>query len=218
MTSTRTRLAFAATTLALVVAACGGSSTTPSPAGSDTAASQAPSAAPTEAPTAAPTEVASAEPSAALPSDIPSFQLPSTDKELEALLPSTYEGETLQKFSISGADAAAQDKETADLLAGIGKTPADVSIAVAAGSGDVSFIAVRLRGADQASLQKLFDLAAQQSGAQTERISLAGRDVWKNIEGSDSGSTSYYYIKGDVAFGVNAPDDAAAGKALAVLP
>ena len=86
------------------------------------------SAAPSEAPpSAAPSDT---------PVAIPSFAFPSADKELEALLPDTLCGDKAQKLSMGGAvfDNAA-DPSFVAVLRKVGKTTADVSLAIAADNG-----------------------------------------------------------------------------------
>jgi len=240
MTPTRARVALVAASLALIVAACGGSSSaspgasptstgptaapattavaaTPAPAMSDTPSTDAPAPEATESP-----EVSEAPPAEATdaPSDAPeaSFQLPSTAKDLEALLPNEYGGTKLMKFSMSGAEAAGQSEETAQVLASVGKSLADLSIAGASSqTGDVVFLAVRVAGADEGAMKRVFVASAQQAGEDLQQMSLGGRDVFKNAS-TDGQGGAYFYIRGDTAFGVTAPDDATAAKAIVLLP
>jgi hypothetical protein len=240
MTPTRARVALVAASLALIVAACGSSSaspgasptsTGPTAAPANTAATAAtPAPAMSEAPaTDAPATEAAASPAMSeappagasdAPSDAPgaSFQLPSTAKDLEALLPDEYGGTKLMKFSMSGAEAAGQSEETAQVLASVGKSLADLSIAGASSqSGDVVFLAVRVAGADEGAMKRVFVASAQQAGENLQQISLGGRDIFKNAS-TDGQGGSYFYVRGDTAFGVTAPDDATAAKAIALLP
>ncbi len=240
MTPTRARVALVAVSLALVVAACGSSSSaTPgaSPTGADGTAAPAPTGAAatpapamseapaTEAPATEAVEspaMSDAPPAEATdaPSDAPgaSFQLPSTAKDLEALLPNEYGGTKLMKFSMSGAEAAGQGEETAQVLASVGKSLADLSIAGASSqTGDVVFLAVRVAGADEGAMKRVFVASAQQAGEDLQQMSLGGRDVFKNAS-TDGQGGAYFYIRGDTAFGVTAPDDATAAKAIVLLP
>ena len=240
MTPTRARVALVAVSLALVVAACGSSSSatpeasptgadgtaapassgaaaTPAPAMSDSPATEAPATEAVESPAmgdAPPAEATDA------PSDAPdaSFQLPSTAKDLEALLPNEYGGTKLMKFSMSGAEAAGQSEETAQVLSSVGKSLADLSIAGASSqTGDVVCLAVRVAGADEGAMKRVFVASAQQAGEDLQQMSLGGRDVFKNAS-TDGQGGAYFYIRGDTAFGVTAPDDATAAKAIVLLP
>jgi hypothetical protein len=245
MTPTRARVALVAVSLALILAACSSSSSvtpgaSPTSAGGtvvtatpDAAATPAPSMSEppaTEPPaTEAPATEAVESPATSeappveasdAPSDAPnaSFQLPSTAKDLEALLPNEYGGTKLMKFSMSGAEAAGQSEETAQVLASVGKSLADLSIAGASSqTGDVVFLAVRVAGADEGAMKRVFVASAQQAGEDLQQISLGGRDVFKNAS-TDGQGGAYFYIRGDTAFGVTAPDDATAAKAIVLLP
>ncbi len=211
----------ASAALAIFVAACS-SSATPSPTAPPAAAA---SVAPSVAPSAAPSMQASAAPAAstapAASFAIPSIGLPSQDKNLEGILPSTFGGATLQKFSMNFAQFQGQssDKTFAQAVTALGLTPADVSVAVAAditGKG-VSFLAIRFAGADSGKLSQVFQAASQASGDVISSVNLGGKDVLKAK--SSNGDLTYFYIKNDTILGVTgAKDDATAGAALAVLP
>ena len=216
----------AAAALAVFVAACGGSATAaPSAAAPSVAVSVTPSVEPSVAPSAAAAAstapVSSTAPAAS--GAIPSFAMPSftPDKDLEALLPSTFGGATLQKFSMKGADFLDADP-TSDfnkVVASLGLKATDVSVAVAsdaAGKLDTQFAAIRFAGADSGKLLEVFKAASQASGDLVGSVNLGGKDVMKTKDAS--GSLSYFYVRGDVVLGVNAKDDTAAAAALAILP
>ena len=212
----------ASAALAVFVAACGGSATAaPSAAAPSVADTVGPSVAPSPPPeaTAAPAESTAPDASGAIPSfAIPSFN---ADKDLEAVLPSTFDGVTLQKFSFKGAEFLDQDPNSDfnKAVTALGLTASSVSVAAAAdatGKLDVSFIAVRFVGAESGKLLEVFKAAAESSGEFVGAVNLGGRDVLKAKDGS--GSFSYVYVRGDVVLGVTAKDDAAAAPALAVLP
>ena len=226
----------AAAALAVFVAACGGSATAaPSAVAPSVAASVAPSVAasvaPSVEPSAAPAASTSPAESAAAAAStapgasgaVPSFAMPSftPDKDLEALLPSTFGGATLQKFSMKGADFLDADP-TSDfnkVVSSLGLKVTDVSVAVAsdaAGKLDTQFAAIRFAGADSGKLLEVFKAASQASGDLVGSVNLGGKDVMKTKDAS--GSLSYFYVRGDVVLGVNAKDDTAAAAALAVLP
>jgi hypothetical protein len=212
--------AFAA--LAVVVAACGSSATpAPSAAAPSAAASVAPSVEPSPSPepSAAPAESTAPAASGALPSiALPSF---TADKDLEAVLPSTFKGVTLQKFSMKGAEFLGQDP-TSDFnkaVTALGLTAADVSVAIAgdpAGKMAVTFAAIRFAGADSGKLLQVFQAASQASGDLVGPANVGGKDVIKTKD--TNGGFSYFYVRNDVVLGVTAADDTTAAAALAVLP
>ena len=210
----------ASAAIAILVVACGGSATpaptaTPAPAA---AASVAPSASPSPEPSVAPSQSAAAAASGVLPS----IGLPNQDTNLEAVLPSSFGGVTLQKLSMKGEQFLGQSS-SADFnkaMSALGLTAADVSVAVAAdmtGKSGVTFIAIRFAGADSGKLSQVFQAASQASGDVVSSVNLGGKDVIKTK--STNGDLSYFYIKNDTVLGVSGvKDDATAGAALAVLP
>jgi hypothetical protein len=208
----------ASAVLAVFVAACGGSATAaPSAAAPSAAASVAPSTVPSPSSdaSAAPAESSAPAASGALPSiALPSFN---ADKDLEALLPSTFGGTTLQKISFKGAQFLDQDP-TSDfnkMVTALGLNASDVSMAAAVDAA-VQFVAIRFAGADSGKLLQVFQTASQASGDFVGSVNLGGKDVIKTKD--SSGSFSYLYVRNDVVLGVTTKDDATAAKALAVLP
>jgi len=215
--------------LAVLVAACGGSATAaPSVAAPSVAASVAsvaPSAAPSTETAASPSPEASAAAAASTAPTaskaLPSIGLPNQDTNLEAVLPSSFKGAKLTKFSMKGAQFLGQDP-TSDfnkLVVGLGLSAADVSVAVAseaAGAGDVTFVAIRFAGADSGKLLDVFKAATQASGSLISSVNVGGKDVIKTKD--SSGSFSYFYVRNDTVLGVSAKDDATATAALALLP
>ena len=216
----------ASAVLAVFVAACGGSATVaPSAAAPSAAASVAPSVEPSTVPSpsseasAAPAESTAPAASGALPSiALPSF---TPDKDLEALLPSTFGGATLQKISLKGVQAMGQDPTFNQAVTALGLTAADISVAVAAdptGKLEVQFEAIRFAGADSGKLLQVFQTASQASGDLVGTVNLGGKAVMKTKDSSGTGTFSYFYVRNDVVLGVTAKDDATAATALAVLP
>jgi hypothetical protein len=212
----------ASAALAVFVAACGGSATAaPSAAAPSVAASVAPSVEPSPSPEASAAAAASTEPVAS--GALPSFVIPSftADKDLEALLPSTFDGAPLQKISFKGAQFLGQDptSDSNKIVTALGLNASDVSAAAAAdaaGKLDVTFAAIRFAGADSGKLLEVFKAASQASGELIGSVNLGGKDVIKTKD--SSGTFSYFYVRNDVVFGVTTKDDATAAKALAVLP
>ncbi len=233
MVSSRTRLILpisVALAAAFVVAACGGAaSPSPSPSPSAPAAvspqpSVAASAPASAAPSAAPSAAASVEPSAAA-SPLASIPIPSlsADKNLESLLPSTFQGATLTKESVklgsipSGSGGSAEYQA---IVSSLGVDPSSVTVAVAidvTGKVKVTFLAVRFPGADSGKLQTVFTQVAQQAGTTTQ-LNLGGKSVTQVEKASSSGQGTYLYVKNDTILGVSAASDTDAGAALAVLP
>lgn len=213
-------LAATCAALAIVIAACSSSASASPSTAAATAAAVTASAAPSLAPSVAAIEA----PSLALPSlAIPSFN---ADKDLEALLPSDYCGAKTRKFSFAGAQFLAQpsasSKTFMNILGQMSKTPADVSVAIAsvaaAKCAGVSFVAFRIKGADQAQFEQLFlAAAAQDLGGFPTKVNVGGKDVWTYKDKTGVG-TSWVYFKGDVSFSVNASTETQAADALPLLP
>jgi hypothetical protein len=202
----------------LVLAACG-SSASPTPA----AASAAPAS---SAPTAAPASVEASSPAESVA--IPSFTLPSfnADVDLEKQLPDKLGTATLQKFSFKGAEflssGDASTKEFTDLLGAIGKSPADLSMAIAAdptSTADVTVGAFKVSGADANVLLNAFIQSGikQSAGATSTDVNISGKSVKKVSTPGDS-SPTYAYAHGDIVFFVTGTDDALIAEALSKLP
>lgn len=200
----------------LAVAGCGSSSTaTPTPASAATSvgSSAAPSAHPSvepsvEAPSTAPSEA------------IPGFSFPSSDKELEALLPAELCGVKTRKLSMSGdlfmTDA---DPQFLAMLSKLGKTAADVSFAIAGPSTssakDCSAGIFRIKGADGGQFKEAFLAASTAAGNTYTQKSLGGKDVYVDAK---SDSLQYAYFKGDALIFAGGATEQDAAEVLAQLP
>jgi hypothetical protein len=154
---------------------------------------------------------------------LPGFSLPSDDKSLEALLPSTLCGQAAIKLSMSGASfLTGAGAEFTATLAQLGKTAADVAIALAesdptkASGCKVSAGVFEVKGADDAQLQTVFLAAASQSETTYTQGSIGGKTVY--VDASNPSSKNYAYFKGDGIFFVSAPDDATATTVLSSMP
>jgi len=187
--------------LALALAACGGAA----------------------APTTSPAAAATPSPAASSPIDLPSDEIPSfqTDVDLEAQLPSTFCDQPTQKFSFTGAEFVANDEAFAGVVAALGRSASDVSVAGAGVAGPecagINLIAFRVKGADSGRFEELFINAQEaDTGARPTRSNVGGKDVWIVID--SGGTTSYIYFRGDTVFGVTAESQAGAAKGLAVMP
>ena len=205
--------AFASGVLLVTLSGCGGAAA-PSPQGSTVAA--APSQAQSVAPPSAAASVAA--PSEGAPSiAIPSFSLPSEAKDLEALLPDTLCGGKAIKASMTGASfAQSGQSEFLDAIKAVGKTPADVAFAFAAGpvNGCTAGI-LRIAGVD-ANLLKTSMLAAQsKSGETTTQSTVGGKDVYVT---AGTSATTYVYFHGDAVIFAGAKSETDAAGILQALP
>ena len=202
------------TIAAIVVTAC---SATAAPSAS-TAALQSASAAPSASfapPSGSPSALPSAGASASIA--LPSFVLPSTDKALEALIPDEMCGQKVQKLSMSGSAFEQADPEFVQLLAALGKTPADVSMAaggIQSGSKCSAGI-FEVKGADPAQFKQDFLDAAAKNGDHYTEKSLGGKTV---LADPTSKNVQYGYFKGDALIFVLADSDADAATVTAALP
>ena len=187
------------------------------------------------APTAAPSASLSAGASSGGPSFGPSDGTqPSVDShavpELEALLPAKVGDVALTRLSLAGRDfySTGTDETRArldDMLAKLGKTVSDLSVADA---GDPTGIAVlevgafRIAGADSTRL--LAEWVASNQGTspgrvQVSNVTLDGRALTRLVDtGRPVGGTINAFVKGDIIFLVDADDPALLSKALAQLP
>lgn len=213
MTKRPAGLALAAIALIGLLAACNSASSSGSPS---SAASVPASQAASEAPSTEPSEAASAQPSLALPS----FELPSNAKDLEALLPAELCGALANKFSLAGADFETMaDEEFAKTLSGLGKSASDVSMAIAAPltESDCGAGVFRIAGADTGRLQEVFVQAAEDEGSTATSTILGDKGV---VILATPGETAkqYVYFAGDAIFFAVAPDDATAESILSEMP
>jgi hypothetical protein len=208
MTSDR-RLLGGALGLALLVAACGGSTATTS--GASSAASQAPAA------TSSPADSQAAGSSTA-PS-MPGISLaPGNAGDLEAMIPTTVGSITFQKTSFDGASIPLSgtpfDNSKVDpLLAKYGKSVADLRFAMGistSATGVTMVYALQLKGVPASE----FMTALDSSTSATDKITLGGKTVYGT---TGTGMSSIIYPKDDVVFMVIA-SDADAAAIVAALP
>ena len=202
--------------VAALAAACSSSSTPAPPAA-----------------TAAPTQAPASQPAAATDNgggsiSIPSLSLGSFNlnqaPDLEAKLPSTFCNQTVGKLSMGGAEAfsGSTDPTFAAALQSLGKQPSDVAFAYGTISDtsqptcDVSFFAFQIKGVDQSQFEAVLIAAAKANGDTVSQVSLGGKNVIKDV--TAGGSTTYAYVNGDTALGVQTDTDEAAAKGLAAMP
>lgn len=198
--------------VAVVVTACGSSTNSASP-------SQAAVATPSLAASAAPTGSG-----AALPS------LPSSAKDLEALIPDKIGDITVLKSSMTGSQFVGEGagvKDAQDFLNGLGVSTEDVSVAIGlagdlnASSNPLAIVLFRAKGASSDRLLSLFKEATNRE-RKTPLVwapaSLGGKEVQKAADPEQGGGSVYLYATGDLLAFVTAGDDTKATEALSALP
>ncbi len=204
--------------LALAVAACGGSSA--SPTASAAPASQAPAATQPASSDNGAASQAPADTSGAAAS-FPAISLtPGSAGDLEAMLPSSVGSVTFQKTSIDGSQIAGAgtplDASKMDpLLSKYGKSIADVRMAIATGTGGTGAMpdlvyAIQIKGVPASEWASQID-SSSSTGA---KINVGGKSV---VGASQGGLTTAYYAKDDILFMVIA-SDADAAKIFSSLP
>ena len=210
-------LAIVATFVAVATAGCSsGASTTvaPSTGGSVESAAAPSSEASSAAVSETPSEAASTEPSFA----IPSFTLPSSDKALEALIPDQICGTEPLKGSLTGEQVFAGSTKDAAVVAALqsmGKTKADVSAAFGiTTSTDCGVAIIRVNGASESDLKRVFLASAASSGTTYTEDSVGGKAVLSD----DPTGFSYTYFKGDGIFTVKADTKQHAADILSAFP
>ena len=154
---------------------------------------------------------------------VPGFSLPSDDKGLEALLPSTICGQPAIKTSMSGASlAAGADPAFTATLTQLGKSASDVAFAISTGNPakvptcGVTAGVFEIKGADSGQLQTVFLAAAVAEEKAYTAANVGGKDVY--VDASDPTSKNYFYVKGDAVFFVSAPDDTTGATILSSMP
>ena len=230
----RTAIVLVAIGLAAILAGCAGATATPIASAVPVTpglATPPPAAPATPAPaTAAPATAppAGGAPGSASPSfSIPSFSLPSADKDLEGRLPDAINGVKLLKLSFKGTDflgsGNSSSKDLTDVLASLGKTPADLSIAVASdatGQLEMSLGAFRIAGADANTIITKFISASQKDSpdVKVSQANVGGKTVTQVDDPNSSSGPSYFYSSGDTVFFVETVDPALAAAAIATFP
>ena|SRR3990170_2570957 len=205
----RSRTLVVAGLVAIVLAACGSSSVSPS-------ASQAESVAPSES--------AAESPGIGLPS----FSA-GVVAELEALIPDEIGGVTMQKFSMRGDQfltSGQEDPTTARFLEELGVSPNDVSIAFGFGfapdftSGAAMFV-FRAEGASEDRLLQVFkDSMDEDRDVPLEwtTVTIAGHQVESATDADADDQAMFLYAKGELLYFVSTTDPAAAEEVIAGLP
>jgi hypothetical protein len=194
--------------VALATAACGNASS-PSPSPSSSPSTAPATAAPSTAPSAAATEAAARH----------------ADPALEALLPETLGGVSLLRESQHGTDLTQESQALDTMLAGLGKSLADFTIASAyspAGDVEAQVGAWRVDGAAPDALLPAFVTTVQSSSTTkltVTELTLGGHEVTQvGAPGELAQGPLYVYAKGDTLFFVQTTDPELAKEALAELP
>lgn len=245
----KTRFAGAALALALLAGACGSSAPTLAPASISPTGSGSTSAGPTPAPvsTLAPsgTEVpsgASGAPSPGSSSGMNTYvgtppPTPHADPALEAKLPDSIRAVTLTKSSFSGSSMPTtqtdQTKPTFDLLARLGKQPADLTFAVAsdprlnvstqaASALPLFLVAYQVKGTTAEDLMAALLAVAEKyatSGVEKGTASVGGQTLTTYVDNSvPQAGTNYLVPRGDILYVIQTPDSTLAAEALGSLP
>ncbi len=205
----RSRTLVAAGLAAIILAACGSSSASPS-------ASQAESVAPSQS--------AAESPGIGLPS----FSA-GVVAELEALIPDEIGGATMQKFSMRGDQfltSGQEDEITAKFLADLGVSPSDVAIAFGFGfgadftSGAAMFV-FRAEGASEDRLLQVFKASMDEDRdvpLEWTTVTVAGHEVESATDAEADDQAMFLYAKGELLYFVSTTDPAAAEEVIAGLP
>jgi hypothetical protein len=202
------RVAVATVCLALAAAACGGG-------GASNSASLTPSA--------------STQPSTVSSSDLAAPSLPSSAKDLEALIPDSIDGITLQKSSMQGdafvsVGGASDDIE--HFLDGLGVSPEEVAVAFGFGvSSDAQrefgMFIFRAEGAGADRLLGVFKEATDSSAESPlnwQSAELGGKQVQRATAPDNAKRTLYLYATDDVLVSLAATREDDAAEALEALP
>ena len=226
------RLLPLAAAVIVLVAACGGSTSSAPTGGSAAPRTPGGSVAAASLPVAgSPAVAASAAPSlAGQPSAQPSAPVITgthADPALEALLPAAVGGTPLARSSVSLAtmlDSGANRPAIDAFLGSIGKSEGDGSVALAVDPSGVvpgGISAFKVTGADATAL--LGGLVAVErsdlgAGATVAQATVGGKAVTVLTIGNGVNDNTWVYGHGDVVFVVKAPDAARAAAFLELLP
>jgi hypothetical protein len=199
------RAALAAILLLAFAAACGGGSTSPTPSPSPGATSSGASSS------------QGADPS-----------LPSDAADLEALIPDTVGGVTLQKLSMRGnefANSGSASAEAEEFLRNLGVDTEDVSVAVGFGASQdglstVAMFIFKAEGADSGRLLDTFKAAMdaeQDQPLEWETATVGGKQVEQATAPTNNGQVNIY-VSGDTLYFVATAHEEDAVEILGGLP
>ncbi len=203
--------------LALALAACS--------SGSSSSASASASASAT---TATQSEAASASASeSANASALPSFDLPNSDTELEALLPDKIGGQQTTKSSMKGSElmtSGGDNQQIIDFLNSVGAQPDDVSVAFAfalsTNASSTAVSAFRVKGVDHSILLNELSTSMQGDVGATgfTDATVGGKSVKKGTAPGQQTTSVYLYGVADLVFSVTSASDDAAAEVFSNLP
>lgn len=161
---------------------------------------------------------------------LPSFDLPGSAPELEAILPDEIDGAETVKFSMDGPELMADqegsgvDPEFIAFLERLDAQPEDISIAFAfsftEAGGSSGIGAFRVEGAGSDELEREFMATMETDGAVVDwqSASVGGKDVQTAADPDTEGNMVYIYTAGDIVFFVTTPDEDVAAELLEPLP
>ena len=202
---------------ALAIAACGAGSGSAAPAGTEGGRSGEP---------AGPPLGSSSGPSSLAPSPSSNLVLPHEDPSLEARLPDSFDGKTLFKLSVGPVSSVGNEgaEPVKKLVAEIGDGTGNFGLAFAndptATADPFNYFALRIPGAPTAQLVERYAAltVADTRGAESEQVSVAGKQVTHvTAPGNPIGDVWFYGI-GDTLFGVQARTPEKAAALIALLP
>jgi hypothetical protein len=149
--------------------------------------------------------------------------------DLEALIPDTIGGLTMDKSSMKGNEflvSPDSDPSTVKFLQDLGISPNDVSMAFGFGftaetpttpAASAIMFVFRAAGADSGRLVSAFKAATEADASPLEwtNTNFGGKQVQTSVSG---GATTYLYAKGDTLFFLTATDNDAAAQVIGDLP
>ena len=212
MSSERIPRPAVAVLVAIFVSACAAAPSTTSGAATQTPASASPGLSEPETPV----------PSDSAPQSSPSPSA-SASTGLVDLLPATVGGAVLTRELVELETFNPDpNSDLGRLLAGIGKTKADLELASAydaSGNLALEITLLRFAGVDEASLAPAARSAfAPRDGRTIEIVDLGGHEVLAITDAGDELGTAYVLVSGDVVYSVHSPDRALATEAITSLP
>ncbi len=189
---------------ALAIAACGAGSGSAAPAGN---------------------EGGSGLPSVA-PSASSNLVVPHEDPALEARLPDSFDGNTLFKLSVGPVSSVGNEgaEPVKKLVSEIGDGSGNFGLAFAndptATADPFNYFALRIPGAPTAQLVERYAAltVADTRGAESEQVSVAGKQVTHVTAPGNQIGDVWFYGVGDTLFGVQARTPEKAAALLALLP
>lgn len=198
---------------AVAVAACGTST------GSGSTTSSAPSSAPSVAASAA---ASAAAPSAAASAEASAAASPAAGGgDLASKIPTTVGDVTLSATVVDGDSYIKTNvnQQLAPILTLLGKTPTDVTVATATGSGDKGTLfisAVQVPGADVSKVQDTFQTAA--AATKTNVLKTADMGGKSVVQVTTPSYTLAVWANGDTIWYVQSPDADLVTQAVTALP